>query len=567
MSQQKQKCPIYTDSSSGEDSNEESEMMIIDEDINRVEASPKIKAANKTENTKNKRKSLKSPLQAKNKKDVSKSHKPTTSHVTSSPVSNITNSPKSNKKKRNLMLTGRGVTTQMLIEEQILEPGEKALTIDYLGRKFTGDLINDGTILCHNANQIFSSPSAWAMACKQEVNPGKKSGCGWASVRYKGRKLDEFKSTWFRKQKIEQQVAASSEIDPMSPAQYDDPSFKPKKYDTKEQGSSLTGRPSSDYVPPTDKYITFSEALKAVQSRQPHVVMSKMNTSTVASYAGKLKDVSETSQLTVKDRKKTHRTRLSVKHSMLQINSDPTTLVECAQFTSTGKIQPFSITISTSALLLIDFHCHLTTSEVSGYLAGKWDSARQHIRVTQSFPCKYHNDSSDQQVQAAENQIRDEIERNGLMLVGWYHSHPFWQPDPSIHDIDSQLQYQKVLKDRHYEPCVGLIVSPYDSYRKESQFNAFWVREPNDNKSIGLPLQMKFTTQQDQELTQDVINNMVDVVNFHQAKSDIVKFTEMWSAEATYLEKLKHSVIRKFPQNQTDGRFLDFIHKMVSATC
>lgn len=69
---------------------------------------------------------------AKNKKDVSKSHKPTTSHVTSSPVSNITNSPKSNKKKRNLMLTGRGVTTQMLIEEQILEPGEKALTIDYL---------------------------------------------------------------------------------------------------------------------------------------------------------------------------------------------------------------------------------------------------------------------------------------------------------------------------------------------------------------------------------------------------------------------------------------------------
>ena len=30
------------------------------------------------------------------------------------------------------MLTGRGVTTQMLIEEQILEPGEKALSINYL---------------------------------------------------------------------------------------------------------------------------------------------------------------------------------------------------------------------------------------------------------------------------------------------------------------------------------------------------------------------------------------------------------------------------------------------------
>ena len=30
------------------------------------------------------------------------------------------------------LLTGRGVTTQMLIEEEILEPGEKCLTINYL---------------------------------------------------------------------------------------------------------------------------------------------------------------------------------------------------------------------------------------------------------------------------------------------------------------------------------------------------------------------------------------------------------------------------------------------------
>jgi len=32
------------------------------------------------------------------------------------------------------MLTGRGVTTQMLIQEQILEPGEKNLSINYLVR-------------------------------------------------------------------------------------------------------------------------------------------------------------------------------------------------------------------------------------------------------------------------------------------------------------------------------------------------------------------------------------------------------------------------------------------------
>ena len=33
---------------------------------------------------------------------------------------------------RGSLLTGRGVTTQMLIDEQILEAGEKCLTINYL---------------------------------------------------------------------------------------------------------------------------------------------------------------------------------------------------------------------------------------------------------------------------------------------------------------------------------------------------------------------------------------------------------------------------------------------------
>jgi hypothetical protein len=29
--------------------------------------------------------------------------------------------------------------------------------------------------------------------------------------------------------------------------------------------------------------------------------------------------------------------------------------------------------MSTNAVLVMDFHCHLTTSEVVGYLAGHWD--------------------------------------------------------------------------------------------------------------------------------------------------------------------------------------------------
>lgn len=37
------------------------------------------------------------------------------------------------------------------------------------------------------------------MHCKRIINPDKKSGCGWASVKYKGKKLDAYKATYMRK--------------------------------------------------------------------------------------------------------------------------------------------------------------------------------------------------------------------------------------------------------------------------------------------------------------------------------------------------------------------------------
>lgn len=70
----------------------------------------------------------------------------------------------------------------------------------FQGQTFLADLQPDGRIRWPEANKVFNSPSAWAIYCKRLVNPSKKSGCGWASVKYKGKKLDQFKTTWFRKQ-------------------------------------------------------------------------------------------------------------------------------------------------------------------------------------------------------------------------------------------------------------------------------------------------------------------------------------------------------------------------------
>ena len=87
----------------------------------------------------------------------------------------------------------------MLLAANVLQPGKSAMTIEYLGQKFVGDLLPDGKIKSHETETIFLSPSAWAMHCKRIINPEKKSGCGWASVKYKGKKLDAYKATWMRK--------------------------------------------------------------------------------------------------------------------------------------------------------------------------------------------------------------------------------------------------------------------------------------------------------------------------------------------------------------------------------
>lgn len=93
-------------------------------------------------------------------------------------------------------VTGRGVTLALLLRDKLIEPGEDFLSIEYLGKKFVADLLPDGKL--KSRGTVFNSPSAWAIHCKKVVNPDKKSGCGWGSVRYKGKKLDTYKTQWLK---------------------------------------------------------------------------------------------------------------------------------------------------------------------------------------------------------------------------------------------------------------------------------------------------------------------------------------------------------------------------------
>lgn len=48
-------------------------------------------------------------------------------------------------------------------------------------------------------------------------------------------------------------------------------------------------------------------------------------------------------------------------------------LIEAVSFSSAGKVQPFLVSVSSNALLVLDIHCHLKKEELYGYVAGTWD--------------------------------------------------------------------------------------------------------------------------------------------------------------------------------------------------
>lgn len=151
--------------------------------------------------------------------------------------------------------------------------------------------------------------------------------------------------------------------------------------------------------------------------------------------------------------------------------------------------------------------------EVVGYLGGSWDLGSHNLSILQAFPCRVRLGNKGTQV---EEEIRQQLEQRHLSLVGWYHSHPRSAAQPSVKDLESQMEYQIAMKgdsDSSYTPCVGLICSPYDAFNSglQSVLNAFWVMPPPEYRpyEYGKPMQMIYSVTRDSFLTQDLLLEMV----------------------------------------------------------
>ncbi|XP_008556649.1 uncharacterized protein LOC103577674 isoform X2 [Microplitis demolitor] len=246
------------------------------------------------------------------------------------------------------------------------------------------------------------------------------------------------------------------------------------------------------------------------------------------------------------------------------------TMVELTSFSTLGKIQPFLVTISTTAALIVDLHCHLTDKEVCGYLGGHWDINAHNLAITSAFPCRYAGKDKTA-AGMVEAEIARAMEWQRVTLVGWYHSHPRSHASPSLRDVDYQLDYQIKMKgpsDNGYTPCVGLICSPYnaDGNCYESNFNIFWSMPPPENRphEYPRPMLLSYTISQELFLSQDALDEIKKCIEYYRSEGGI-NFKMNFNSNTTYLERLRNSLASKLPGRNrgNDTGYWEVIKKMI----
>lgn len=210
-----------------------------------------------------------------------------------------------------------------------------------------------------------------------------------------------------------------------------------------------------------------------------------------------------------------------IRQSLMIGNLDPHTMVQCEAYrpapapssssatadtppsrsrSASSLAPPFQVVVHPDAVFVCDLHAHLATCEIIGFLGGRWDDATKTLYIQAAFPCRSlmidgDDGSTDVEMDpGSEIELREIIQNAELEVVGWYHSHPAFAPDPSIRDIENQTSYQQLFQRQEpvshddsdsrtstravAEPFVGLIVGTYDTKRESpvSLFRYFHTR-------------------------------------------------------------------------------------------
>ncbi|XP_048671258.1 deubiquitinase MYSM1 isoform X3 [Marmota marmota marmota] len=140
---------------------------------------------------------------------------------------------------------------------------------------------------------------------------------------------------------------------------------------------------------------------------------------------------------------------------------DPFQLIPC-NFFSEEKQEPFQVKVASEALLIMDLHAHVSMAEVIGLLGGRYSEVNKIVEVCAAEPCNSLSTGLQCEMDpVSQTQASETLAVRGYSVIGWYHSHPAFDPNPSLRDIDTQAKYQSYFS-RGGAKFIGMIVSPYN---------------------------------------------------------------------------------------------------------
>ncbi|XP_021103888.1 histone H2A deubiquitinase MYSM1 isoform X2 [Heterocephalus glaber] len=175
---------------------------------------------------------------------------------------------------------------------------------------------------------------------------------------------------------------------------------------------------------------------------------------------------------------------------------DPFQLITCSTF-SGEKQEPFQVKVASEALLIMDLHAHVSMAEVIGLLGGRYSEVGKIVEVCAAEPCNSLSTGLQCEMDpVSQTQASETLAVRGYSVIGWYHSHPAFDPNPSLRDIDTQAKYQSYFS-RRGAKFIGMIISPYNRNNPlpYSQITCLVISEEiSSNGSYRLPY--KFEVQQ-----------------------------------------------------------------------
>ncbi|XP_076134231.1 histone H2A deubiquitinase MYSM1 [Alosa pseudoharengus] len=149
------------------------------------------------------------------------------------------------------------------------------------------------------------------------------------------------------------------------------------------------------------------------------------------------------------------------KQARLKGSIDPFQLIPCKVF-GEEKQEPFQVIVSAEALVVMDMHAHVSMGEVIGLLGGAYLEEDKVLKIRAAEPCNSLSTGMQCEMDpVSQTQASELLAAKGHSVVGWYHSHPAFDPNPSVRDIDTQAKFQSYFS-RGGAPFIGMIVSPYN---------------------------------------------------------------------------------------------------------